>query len=89
MFDDGFDTVTINLPQSVHNQRHDAEIDILPEDISDDLIVGLEEEYYHDLISRSTTEELIRDYSIDVWNGSPGLAHWGYVAKDHWDANRR
>uniref|UniRef100_A0A182IB07 Uncharacterized protein n=1 Tax=Anopheles arabiensis TaxID=7173 RepID=A0A182IB07_ANOAR len=76
MFDDGFDTVTINLPQSVHNQRHDAEIDILPEDISDDLIVGLEEEYYHDLISRSTTEELIRDYSIDVWNGSPGLAHW-------------
>ncbi|XP_061505883.1 scavenger receptor class B member 1 isoform X1 [Anopheles gambiae] len=89
MFDDGFDTVTINLPQSVHNQRHDADIDILPEDISDDPIVGLEEEYYHDIISRSTTEELIRDYSIDVWNGSPGLAHWGYVAKDHWDANRR
>lgn len=20
----------------------------------------------------------IRDYSIDVWNGSPGLKHWGF-----------
>lgn len=20
----------------------------------------------------------IRDYSIDVWNGSPGMKHWGY-----------
>lgn len=24
-------------------------------------------------------EPLVRDYSIDVWNGSPGLHHWGYT----------
>uniref|UniRef100_A0A182PSS6 Scavenger receptor class B n=1 Tax=Anopheles epiroticus TaxID=199890 RepID=A0A182PSS6_9DIPT len=89
MFDDGFDTVTINLPQSVRNQQRDAESDIVDDDVSDVLVESLQEEYYHDIESRLKVKEPIRDYSIDVWNGSPGLAHWGYVAKDHWDADRR
>lgn len=24
----------------------------------------------------------IRDYSLDVWNGSPGLKHWGFDDDD-------
>lgn len=24
----------------------------------------------------------VRDYSIDSWNGSPGLKHWGYDGDD-------
>jgi hypothetical protein len=24
----------------------------------------------------------VRDYSIDVWNGSPGLKHWGFDDAD-------
>ncbi|XP_053679997.1 scavenger receptor class B member 1 [Anopheles nili] len=83
MFDDGFDTVTINLPESVRNQQH------LNDDISDELVESLHEEYYQDVTVQSTKKEPIRDYSIDMWSGSPGLAHWGYVAKDHWDAQRR
>ncbi|XP_035902734.1 scavenger receptor class B member 1 isoform X2 [Anopheles stephensi] len=89
MFDDGFDTVTINLPESVRNQRQEAEDNVVADDVSDDLAESLQEEYYHDMVQHSRTEEPIRDYSIDVWNGSPGLAHWGYVAKDHWDADTR
>uniref|UniRef100_A0A182VPW5 Scavenger receptor class B n=1 Tax=Anopheles minimus TaxID=112268 RepID=A0A182VPW5_9DIPT len=91
MFDDGFDTVTINLPESVRNQQRQMEDSIVhdDDDVSNELTESLHEEYYHDIILRSKTEQPIRDYSIDVWNGSPGLAHWGYVAKDHWDAERR
>ena len=25
----------------------------------------------------------IRDFSIDLWNGSPGLKHWGYNESSH------
>lgn len=30
------------------------------------------------LDQQNTAKDEIRDYSIDQWNGSPGLAHWGY-----------
>ncbi|XP_055628673.1 protein croquemort [Toxorhynchites rutilus septentrionalis] len=81
MFDDGFDTVTMNLPEAVQNkQKPLVDDDYAAEDI---LEAVLEEDKGED------EEEPIRNYSIDLWNGSPGLAHWGYVGKDHWDAERR
>ncbi|XP_058118368.1 scavenger receptor class B member 1 [Anopheles ziemanni] len=90
MFDDGFDTVTINLPESVRNQHRSGEDGTLDDELSDELVESLHDDYYHEIVSpRPADEEPIRDYSIDLWNGSPGLAHWGYVAKDHWDADRR
>ncbi|KFB46340.1 AGAP004643-PA-like protein [Anopheles sinensis] len=90
MFDDGFDTVTINLPESVRNQQRSDEDGTLDGELSDELVESLHDDYYHEIVSpRPAGEEPIRDYSIDLWNGSPGLAHWGYVAKDHWDADRR
>ncbi|XP_058458558.1 scavenger receptor class B member 1-like [Malaya genurostris] len=92
MFDDGYDTVTINLPESVQNLRKakvvadvdSDEMDLVEDDYfaGDVLQIVAEEE-------KEEVDEIIRNYSIDLWNGSPGLAHWGYVGKDHWDASRR
>lgn len=80
MFDDGFDTVTMNLPEGLQGkQKSLVDDDYSAEDI---LEAVLEED-------KSENAEPIRSYSIDLWNGSPGLAHWGYVGKDHWDAERR
>ncbi|XP_035775238.1 scavenger receptor class B member 1-like isoform X1 [Anopheles albimanus] len=86
MFDDGFDTVTINLPESVRNQQQANGDSAF---VDDDLPESLHDEYYEDKTSPTAKSEPIRDYSIDLWNGSPGLAHWGYVGKDRWDANER
>lgn len=39
-------------------------------------------------MSHQTTDEIkkkpphIRDYSIDLWNGSPGLKRWGFDDRD-------
>jgi hypothetical protein len=26
---------------------------------------------------------LVREFSIDMWNGSPGMRHWGYDDSNH------
>jgi hypothetical protein len=65
MFDDGLDTVSINLPKGVAIQERQR----------------IEE-------GRNETFK-IRDYSIDQWNGSPGLAQWGYVSPNSWNAEKR
>lgn len=92
MFDDGFDTVTINLPEAVQKLRKTK----IVADVSEEELDSVEEEYFAgDALQIAAEEEAeetddpIRNYSIDLWNGSPGLAHWGYVGKDHWDAERR
>ncbi|XP_055588278.1 scavenger receptor class B member 1 [Uranotaenia lowii] len=111
MFDDGFNTVTINLPKSVQNQRKQkvvskgiSEHDVLhsaddydsqlngEDDDDDEDDYGFDAESIAELVvekEREEREDPIRTYSIDLWNGSPGLAHWGYVGKDHWDADRK
>lgn len=57
--------------------------------------VEYEEDYDNDLFNgivalshqapKEDEEKLsdIRDYSINLWNGSPGLKHWGYDDNDH------
>ncbi|XP_052865198.1 scavenger receptor class B member 1 [Anopheles cruzii] len=87
MFDDGLDTVTINLPESVRSQQL-AKDDSFDTESGDDHPL-IHEDYYQDIVSNGDEDEPIRDYSIDLWNGSPGLSHWGYVSKDHWDAEKR
>ncbi|XP_062536111.1 scavenger receptor class B member 1 isoform X2 [Armigeres subalbatus] len=92
MFDDGLDTVTINLPEAIQ-KLHKTKI---VADVSQEEIDSVEGDYFEgDALQLAAEEEAeetddpIRNYSIDLWNGSPGLAHWGYVGKDHWDAERR
>ncbi|XP_058812282.1 scavenger receptor class B member 1-like [Topomyia yanbarensis] len=89
MFDDGYDTVTINLPESVQNLRKAK----IVADVDHDEMDLVEDEYFAGAVlqddEQEEADEIIRNYSIDLWNGSPGLAHWGYVGKDHWDAERR
>ncbi|XP_055543770.1 scavenger receptor class B member 1-like [Wyeomyia smithii] len=95
MFDDGFDTVTINLPEAVQNLRKAKVV----ADVDDDVDLVEDEYFAEDVLQivadddedaeKSDADEIIRNYSIDLWNGSPGLAHWGYVGKDHWDAQRK
>lgn len=97
MFDDGVNIVTINLPERVKKIR---EMEKLSEkDMKKTLnekILDSDDSLLNDVISKSSKESkkdetsktyspLIRDYSIDMWNGSPGLHHWGWT-NDKYDA---
>lgn len=45
-------------------------------DYENDEFNGLAPMAQQDEIEKKTPE--IRDYSIESWNGSPGLKHWGF-----------
>ncbi|EDS25865.1 cd36 antigen [Culex quinquefasciatus] len=93
MFDEGQDMVTMNLPEAVLNMR---KAQIVSDVTSPEEAATIDDDYFAPEVLEEFTEERdkdddepIRNYSIDLWNGSPGLAHWGYVSKDHWDADRK
>lgn len=85
--------VTMNLPEAVLNMR---KAQIVSDVTSPEEAATIDDDYFAPEVLEEFTEERdkdddepIRNYSIDLWNGSPGLAHWGYVSKDHWDADRK
>lgn len=68
MFDEGYNVVTMNLPSQ--------------KDKTKDEYVNYEEQkekknenddYYFE-----NYEPVVRDYSIDTWNGRKGMTKWGY-----------
>lgn len=50
--------------------------DVEYEDDYDNGFKGIASMSHHEEIEEKIPE--IRDYSIDLWNGSPGLEHWGF-----------
>ena len=93
MFDDGLNVVTMNLPKSVKDLNDAKEAARLKK------IVEKQNNGFLDTILKTEVqtqemkevqeyEPLVRDYSIDVWNGSPGLHHWGYT-NDKGDAPKK
>lgn len=74
MLDDGQNLVSMNLPSRNFNK---VKVEDAP--YSEYLKTEINETE-HFLSKRETNayEPIIKDYSIDTWNGSPGLAHWGY-----------
>lgn len=68
MFDEGYNTVTMNLPKKDKNSDEDINYDDekhKTKEHSDD--------YYFE-----NYEPLVREYSIDTWNGVRGMPKWGY-----------
>lgn len=80
MFDDGTNVVTINLPESVKKQNEFLKSkENMKGPLSTALYGSSEEE---DNI-KEAYKPPIRDFSIDVWNGSPGLGHWGWTSNQY------
>jgi hypothetical protein len=92
LFDEGVNEVSLHLPKAVEtiNQREkdDLNFDDSPEDAT---IENLSDVQYEDGFDLNLSHEInltsskqpkeaikIRDFSIDLWNGSPGLKQWGY-----------
>lgn len=67
MFDEGNNEVTINLPASVALQAAErAEL-------------HRQAEHNATLAAAMPKEVMpVRDFSIDMWNGRPGLQYWDY-----------
>lgn len=78
MFDDGNNEVTMHLPKIVQELRQaNQSLSITDKPVSEALTAN---EDYKDNENDTGNDEVpyIRDYSIDTWNGSPGLHQWGY-----------
>lgn len=92
MFDDGTNVVTINLPEAVERiQKEAAEVGknkVVVEAVTKShgplslALFGSSEEE-DDAVQQEVYKPLIRDYSIDMWNGSPGLHHWGWTPNEY------
>jgi hypothetical protein len=93
LLDEGINEVSIHLPKAVEiiNQRekHEINFDDQPEDeiienpddvqYEDDFEENLSHETISALSKQPKENEIrIRDFSIDLWNGSPGLKPLGY-----------
>lgn len=81
MLDDGENLVSINLPS-----RNFDEPDIDDEPYSEFLKTESKIEETEHFVSKREIEAFeptVKDYSINTWNGSPGLKHWGYDDKDN------
>lgn len=98
MFDDGSNLVTINLPNSVTKKKYleklQKEKDDEEEESKEELQPTSNFEYdagfFFNKPKAKIVEKVpeafepqIRDYSIDEWNGTPGLKHWGYTNKKY------
>lgn len=62
---------------------HDVEYE---EDYETDMAFGaseVEETHHASLKQEEEPTMEVRDYSINSWNGSPGLVQWGYDEKYH------
>lgn len=92
MFDDGSNLVTINLPNSVTKTNYLEKIEKEREEKKSEVEMKPSSGYEYDSgffgfgprkIEKIPDEfqPQIRDYSIDEWNGTPGLKHWGYTNK--------
>lgn len=68
MFDEGYNTVTMNLPKKDKNIDEDINYDDETHNTKE-LSNDYEVENY---------EPLVREYSIDTWNGVRGMPKWGY-----------
>lgn len=79
-------TTTITPKAPISKRVNDVEYD---DDFQD-------EEEYEDKFNEIPTMALkqskhkyehpdIREFSIDVWNGSPGLKYWGYNESNHYE----
>lgn len=74
MLDDGENLVSMNLPsRNFVKTDEDAPY-------SEFLKVSSDEETEHSISKREVDVyvPIVKDFSIDTWNGSPGLKHWGY-----------
>lgn len=74
MFDDGINIVTINLPKTNEPENTDTKKPLKSNASYVQYLVSSNEDDKED----EDFYPLVRDYSIDVWNGSPGLHHWGW-----------
>lgn len=94
MFDDGVNVVTINLPERVKKlkemEKLAKEVKKVEEtstttdnSVLNEIFSVLDDDESAGPVKTETGPEqyspLIRDYSIDMWNGSPGLHHWGWT----------
>jgi hypothetical protein len=80
MFDDGINEVTMHLPKSVDELRRTNQ-SLSEADTPWSAALQATDDYDEKSSEVETPDEalpFIRDYSIDMWNGSPGLSHWGY-----------
>lgn len=67
MFDEGYNTVTMNLPSKKEkNEDYNNYEDEKHKNKEQD-------DYYFE-----NYEPKVRDYSIDTWNGVKGMPKWGY-----------
>lgn len=90
MFDDGTNVVTINLPEGVKRLQEQAKMEqkIKSEESRTTrgplsmALYGLSEDD-DDAESHQPYKPPIRDFSIDMWNGSPGLHHWGWTPNNY------
>lgn len=86
MFDEGENEVTINLPgvkQNVNSTEEEEKVETIPEPlvVSDSWGSIFNTKAYQVEKEQPTilkTDNPIRDYSMDTWNGNAGLQYWGY-----------
>lgn len=71
MFDEGYNTVTMNLPSK--KDKKSANSDDY-NNYEDEKQKTKERDEY----DFENYEPLVRDYSIDTWNGLKGMPKWGY-----------
>lgn len=88
MFDDGFDFVEINLPNSVTKKEYTESLETNLTNDTETTTANTEYDtgFFGFKVQRiqkipEVYKPPIRDYSINQWNGSPGLRHWGYTNK--------
>lgn len=68
MFDEGYNTVTMNLPK-----KEKSSDEYVNYDDEKQKTKALNDDYYYE-----NYEPLVREYSIDTWNGRKGMSKWGY-----------
>lgn len=72
MLDDGENLVSMNLPSRNFDK---SKLEDAP---YSEYLKADETEHFISKREVNAYEPSIKDYSIDTWNGSPGLKHWGY-----------
>lgn len=70
MFDEGHNTVTMNLPKKDPTTINDEDTSY---DDEQQKSKTLNNDYYFE-----NYEPKVREYSIDTWNGRKGMSKWGY-----------
>lgn len=67
VYDEDFDETIIDTSQDLFNEIPSMALKAVPQTASKLKYIVPE----------------VRDFSIDVWNGSPGLKYWGYNESNH------